>query len=179
MSEGKILIVEDEHIVAMGIKRMLKSLGYTLAGVASSGEDAINKAESTFPDLVLMDIMLKGDMNGIEAAKEIKTRFDVPVVYLTACSDSKIVESAWKTGPLGYIVKPFDEKDLKKSIDVALRRHRMEKNELEKGSDNSEKGSNELEKGSNELEKGSEKCEKSSRKLPESVECTESLLNFK
>ena len=155
MAEGKILIVEDEHIVAMGIKRMLKSLGYTLAGVASSGEDAISKTESTFPDLVLMDIMLKGDMNGIEAAKEIKALFDVPVVYLTACSESKIVECAWKTGPLGYIVKPFDEKDLQKSIDVALCRHRMEKNELEKGSDKAEIGS--------------EKCGKSSRKLPESV----------
>jgi len=161
MAEGKILIVEDEHIVAMGIKRMLKSLGYTLAGVASSGEDAIRKAEITFPDLVLMDIMLKGDMNGIEAAKEIKERLDVPVVYLTACSESKIVERAWKTGPLGYIVKPFDEKDLQKSIDVALCRHRMEKNELEKSSDKAEKGF--------------EKCGKSSRKLFEPVECTESL----
>ncbi|AKB28749.1 response regulator receiver [Methanosarcina siciliae C2J] len=171
MAEGRILIVEDEHIVAMGIKRMLKSLGYTLAGVASSGEDAISKTESTFPDLVLMDIMLKGDMNGIEAAKEIKARFDVPVIYLTACSESKIVERAWKTGPLGYIVKPFDEKDLQKSIDVALRRHRMEKNELEKGSEKAVKSS--------------EKCGKSSRKYLESVkrtepvECAESLQNLK
>jgi CheY-like chemotaxis protein len=170
MPEERILIVEDEHIVAMGIKRMLKSLGYTLAGVASSGEDAISKTESTFPDLVLMDIMLKGDLNGIEAAKEIKVRFDVPVVYLTACSESKIVEHAWKTGPLGYIVKPFDEKDLQKSIDVALRRHMMEKNELEKGSGKAEKGSEKP-------EKGLEKCGKISRKLPESVECTESLHN--
>ena len=172
MPEERILIIEDEHIVAMGIKRMLKSLGYTIAGVASSGEDAISKAESTFPDLVLMDIMLKGDMNGIEAAKEIKVRFDVPVVYLTACSESKIVENAWKTGPMGYIVKPFDEKDLKKGIDVALHRHRMEKNELEKGSDKAEKDSYKP-------EKSSEKCGKRSRNLPEPVEYTESLLNLK
>lgn len=169
MSEGRILIVEDEHIVAMGIKHMLKNIGYTLAGVASSGEDAIKKAESTFPDLVLMDIMLKGEMNGIEAAKEIKTRFGIPVVYLTACSDSKIVDRAWKTGPLGYIVKPFDEKDLQKSIDVALRRHRMEKNELEKGSDNLDKGTECIEK----TEKSPEKCEKRSRKLSGFIECTE------
>ena len=179
MPEGRILIVEDEHIVAMGIKRMLKSLGYTLAGVASSGEDAISKTESTFPDLVLMDIMLKGDMDGIEAAKEIKTRFDVPVVYLTACSESKIVERAWKTGPLGYIVKPFDEKDLQKSIDIALYRHRMEKNELEKGSDKTERDSGKLEKNSGKPEKGSGKCGKSSGKPPESIECTESLQNLK
>ncbi|MDY9925533.1 response regulator [Methanosarcina sp.] len=168
MPEGRILIVEDEHIVAMGIKRMLKSLGYTLAGVASSGEDAINKTESTFPDLVLMDIMLKGDMNGIEAAKEIKTRFDVPVVYLTACSESKIVEHAWKAEPLGYIVKPFDEKDLQKGIDVALHRHRVEKHELENGSNYAEKY---FEKS----EKSIEKCEKDPRKFSGSVECTESL----
>lgn len=138
MPEGRILIVEDEHIVAMGIKRMLKNMGYTLVGVASSGEDAINKTESTFPDLVLMDIMLKGDMNGIEAAKEIKARFGTPVVYLTACSESKIVERAWKTEPSGYVVKPFDEKDLQKSINVALQRHKMEKDKLEKGSANAE-----------------------------------------
>ncbi|HHV25176.1 MAG TPA: response regulator [Methanosarcina sp.] len=126
MTEGRILIVEDEHIVAMGIKRMLKSLGYTVTGVASSGEDAISKAESTFPDVVLMDIMLKGDMDGVEAAREIRDKFDVPVVYLTAYSDSKILERAKRTEPFGYIIKPFDEKDLHSSIEVALHRARNE-----------------------------------------------------
>lgn len=121
------MIVEDEHIVAMGIKRMLKNLGYTVTGVASSGQDAISKAESTFPDLVLMDIMLKGELDGVEAAKEIKERFDVPVVYLTAYSDSNILERVKKTGPSGYIVKPFDEKDLHSNIEIALHRLRKEK----------------------------------------------------
>ncbi len=130
-AEGRILVVEDEHIVAMGIKRMLKSLGYTVTGVASSGEDAISKAESTFPDVVLMDIMLKGDMDGVEAAREIRERFDVPVVYLTAYSDNKILERAKKTEPFGYIVKPFDEKDLHSSIEIALHRHRKEKETTE------------------------------------------------
>ena len=120
MAEGRILIVEDEHIVAMGIKRMLKSLGYTVTGVASSGKDAISKAESTFPDLILMDIMLKGELDGVEAAKEIKERFDVPIVYLTAYSDSNILERVKKTGPSGYIVKPFDEKDLYSNIEIAM-----------------------------------------------------------
>ncbi len=170
------MIVEDEHIVAMGIKRMLKNMGYTLAGVASSGEDAINKAESTFPDLVLMDIMLKGEMNGIEAAKEIKERLGIPVVYLTACSESKIVEHAWRTGPLGYIVKPFDEKDLQKSIDVALRRQRMEKKELEKGSDNSESS---LEKPAKVSEKTLDKCERKFRKVHEPIEYAERSQNLK
>ncbi|AKB18549.1 MULTISPECIES: response regulator [unclassified Methanosarcina] len=131
MAKGRILIVEDEHIVAIGIKRMLKGLGYTVTGVASSGEDAISKAESTFPDLVLMDIMLKGELDGVEAAKEIKERFDVPVVYLTAYSDSNIVERVKKTGPFGYIVKPFDEKDLHSNIEIALHRYRKEKENLE------------------------------------------------
>ena len=130
-AEGRILIVEDEHIVAMGIKKMVKSLGYTVTGVASSGEDAISKAERTFPDVVLMDIMLKGNMDGVEAAGEIRERFDVPVVYLTAYSDNKILERAKKTEPFGYIVKPFDEKDLHSSIEIALHRHRKEKEKTE------------------------------------------------
>ncbi len=127
MAEGRILVVEDEHIVAMGIKKMLKSLGYQVTGIASSGEDAISKAESTFPDLVLMDIMLKGDIDGIEAAREIISRFDLPVVYLSAYSDSKILERAKQTGPFGYIVKPFEERDLHSSIEMALHRQAVEK----------------------------------------------------
>lgn len=131
MAEGRILIVEDEHIVAMGIKKMLKSLGYTVTGIASSGEDAISKAESTFPDIVLMDIMLKGDMDGVEAAGEIKERFDIPVVYLTAYSDNKILGRVKRTEPFGYIIKPFDENDLYSNIEVALHKYRKEKGKLE------------------------------------------------
>ncbi|WP_292377269.1 response regulator [Methanosarcina sp. UBA289] len=137
-AEGRILVVEDEHIVAMGIKKMLKSLGYTVTGIASSGEDAISKAESTFPDVVLMDIMLKGDMDGVEAAMEIKKMFNVPVVYLTAYSDSKILERAKRTEPFGYIIKPFDEKDLYSSIEVALQRYRKEKSESLRENENPE-----------------------------------------
>lgn len=170
MTEERILIVEDEYIVAMGIKRMLKNMGYTLAGIASSGEEAVNKAESTFPDLVLMDIMLKGEMNGIEAAKEIKARFGIPVVYLTACSESKIVEHAWKTGHSGYVIKPFDEKDLQKSITVALCRHKAEKNDLEKGL-------NTAGYSFKNNENVPEKCEKMSMRISELAECSERLRN--
>jgi CheY-like chemotaxis protein len=129
MAERRILVVEDEHIVAMGIKRMLKELGYTVTGIASSGEDAISKAESTFPDVVLMDIMLKGEMDGVEAAEKIRSRFNIPVVYLTAYSDDNILDRAKRTEPFGYIIKPFDEKDLHSSIEVALQRYRKEKNQ--------------------------------------------------
>ncbi|MDD3041456.1 MAG: response regulator [Methanosarcinaceae archaeon] len=123
MERGRILVVEDELIVAMGIKKMLKILGYTVTGIASSGEDAISKAESTFPDLVLMDVMLKGDIDGIKAAEAIRKIIDIPIIYLTAYSDSKVLERAKKTSPYGYIVKPFDEKDLHSSIEMALYKH--------------------------------------------------------
>ena len=134
MVEGKILVVEDEHIVAMGIKAMLKNLGYTVTGVGSSGEEAISKTESTKPDLVLMDIMLKGDMDGIQASKEITNRSGIPVVYLTACSDRKVLERIWNTGS-GYITKPFDEKDLKKGIGPVLEQRRLEKKNLKRNSE--------------------------------------------
>ncbi|RXA17590.1 response regulator [Methanosarcina sp. MSH10X1] len=131
MVEGKILVVEDEHIVAMGIRAMLSNLGYTVTGVVSTGEEAIIKAESNLPDLVLMDIMLKGNLDGIEASKEIISRFGIPVVYLTACSDHKVLERIWDTGS-GYITKPFDEKDLKKGIDSVLMQHRLEKRNVKR-----------------------------------------------
>ncbi len=91
MVNGRILVVEDEHIVAMGIQVMLKSLEYTVTGVASSGEDAVSKAESTRSDLVLMDIMLKGNLNGVEASKEIITRFDIQ--SFTLLLPARIIQS--------------------------------------------------------------------------------------
>ncbi|WP_440955589.1 response regulator [Methanosarcina sp. Mfa9] len=127
MKGKKILVVEDEHIVAMGIKRMLKSLGCQVTGIASTGEDAVCKAESTFPDLVLMDIMLKGKLGGLKAAEEIQTRFNTPVIYITACSDKNIRAQAEKTGAFGYITKPFDENELADSIETALKNHEAEK----------------------------------------------------
>ena len=144
MVNGRILVVEDEHIVAMGMRAMLKSLGYIVTGVSSSGEDAVSKAESTLPDLVLMDIMLKGNLDGIEASKEIITRFDIPIIYLTACSDIKVLERAWNTGHFGCIVKPFDEMDLKKGIDIVLTRHRVEKKGVDRNPGKPQKDSEKL-----------------------------------
>jgi len=143
MVEGRILVVEDDHIVAMGIRIMLKNLGHTVTGVVSSGEEAISKAESTRPDLVLMDIMLKGNLNGIEASKEIITRFGIPVVYLTACSDRQLLEQIWNMGS-GCIVKPFDEKDLEKSIDIVLSRCRLEEKDVKENSQKPQSDSEKL-----------------------------------
>ncbi|WP_135612341.1 response regulator [Methanococcoides sp. AM1] len=127
MKATRILVVEDEAIVAMVIKKRLMNLGYSVSGVAATGKDAITKVEGTFPDLVLMDILLKGDMDGIEAAEEIRKRFSIPVVYLTAHSDENTLERAKQTEPYGYILKPFTERDLSSNIEIAIHKHLKEK----------------------------------------------------
>lgn len=123
----KILIVEDQNIVAMDIQNRLKNLNYEVTGIASSGAGAIKKAEETQPDLVLMDIMLKGDMDGINAAEQIKKRYRIPVVYLTAYADNNTLQRAKITEPFGYILKPFEERELHTTIEMAIYRHKMEK----------------------------------------------------
>ncbi|PQV41872.1 response regulator [Methanohalophilus euhalobius] len=127
MSGEKILVVEDENIVALGIKKMLKGMGFRVPSIAASGEEAIQKAEITFPDLVLMDIMLKGKIDGIKAAEKIYNTMDIPVVYLTAYSDEKMRQRAKKTKPYGYLIKPFEEKSLQNTIKIALDNYRKEK----------------------------------------------------
>ena len=126
MPEIKILIVEDEAIVAEDIRNSLQGLGYTISAVVSSGEEAITKIEEDRPDLVLMDIVLKGDMDGIEAASQIHSRFNIPVVYLTAFTDEKTIERAKLTEPFGYIVKPFEDRELHSTVEMALYKHKME-----------------------------------------------------
>ena len=126
MAKTQILVVEDEHIVAKDIQYRLQGLGYHIPAVASSGEEALQKAEETRPDLVLMDIRLKGPMNGVEAAEELRRRFNIPVVYLTAYADDHTLHRAKVTEPFGYILKPFEERELYTCIEVALYKHRME-----------------------------------------------------
>ncbi|MEE8469924.1 MAG: PAS domain S-box protein [Dehalococcoidia bacterium] len=127
MTKAQILVVEDEGIVAEEIRGKLAALRYGVPAVAVSGKEAIEKAEETRPDLVLMDIKLKGDLDGVEAAERIRARFDIPVVYLTAYADADTLRRAKKTEPFGYILKPFEDKDLSTSIEVALYKHKMEK----------------------------------------------------
>ncbi|MDR4505988.1 MAG: response regulator [Candidatus Scalindua sp.] len=127
MAKAKIMIVEDEWITAEDIKMSLESLGYTVTSVSSSGEEAIQNAEKGRPDLVLMDIVLKGEMDGIEAARQIRACYNIPIIYLTAYADENTLERASITEPFGYIVKPFVNEDLKISIEIALYKHRIEK----------------------------------------------------
>lgn len=123
----RMLVVEDERIVSMDLQRRLKAMGYEVAGSAVSGEEAIRKAESLHPDMVLMDVMLEGKLDGVQAAEIIRQRSNIPVIYLTAYADSSTLERAKITEPFGYILKPFEERELHGHIEIALYKHRMEK----------------------------------------------------
>lgn len=127
MAYAQILIVEDEEFEAMLIQDALKRLGYEIAGIASSGEEAVKKAEELRPDLVLMDIVLKGKMDGIEAANQIHKCCDIPVIYLTGLTGDQLLERVELTEPFGYILKPFQERELHTVIEIALYKHRLEK----------------------------------------------------
>lgn len=126
MSEAKIMIVEDEAITGMDIRRSLTERGYSVCAVATTGELAVRKAGELHPDLILMDIMLAGQMSGIEAAEKILKEFRIPVVYLTAYSDDKFLAKARVTEPFGYILKPFRELELKTTIEMALYKYTMD-----------------------------------------------------
>lgn len=123
-----ILIVEDEKIVAIDMKNMLENLGYKVTDIAISGEEALEKVDKDKPDIVLMDIMLNnGGMDGIETAHEIRSRYSIPVLYVTAYADEHTLERAKVTAPYAYILKPFEEKELHTTIQVALYKHTLER----------------------------------------------------
>ncbi|MDP3623543.1 MAG: response regulator [Methanobacteriaceae archaeon] len=130
MSEVKILIVEDERILALGLKKKLENLGFMVTATASTGEDAIKSVKSDKPDLILMDIVLKGEMDGIDAAKLIISMYDIPVIYLTAYADDKTINRAAHTYPYGYLMKPYKERELKANIDMALKKFQHEKESI-------------------------------------------------
>lgn len=122
-----ILIVEDDFIIGESIRNKIINLGYSAPAPATTGSEAIRTAEETRPDLIIMDIKLQGQMDGIEAAANIRSRFDIPVIYLTAHTDEKTVERAKLTEPFGYIVKPFESRELRTAIVMALHKHKLEK----------------------------------------------------
>ncbi|MBE9121533.1 EAL domain-containing protein [Tychonema sp. LEGE 07199] len=123
MPNKKILIVEDESIIAEDISDSLISLGYRITDIAYSGEEAIQSATQSRPDLVLMDVNLQGEIDGITAAEVIRSRLAIPVIYLTAYADENTLRRVNSTKPFGYIVKPFEEKNLHTTIQIALHRH--------------------------------------------------------
>lgn len=131
MQKINVLVVEDESIVSKDIQHSLTKLGYTVVGAASTGEKAIEIARDFHPDIILMDIMLKGEMNGIQAAEIIRKELNIPIIFLTAYADEATLSKAKITEPFGYIIKPFKEIDLHTSIEMGIYKHQKER-ELEK-----------------------------------------------
>lgn len=125
---ARIMIVEDENIIAEDMKTTLKCYGYEIVAIADSGEKAIIEAENRNPDLILMDIMLNGELDGIETADRIKKKLGIQVIYLTAYSSDSTIMKASKTEPLGYLLKPFDERELHATIQMALYKIRKKNN---------------------------------------------------
>lgn len=126
-ARAHILVVDDEVIVGQGIRRNLERLGYHVPAVAISGQEAIQRAGDLRPDLVLMDIRLSGEMDGVEAAARIREGLDVPVVYLTAMVDEETLRRAKVTKPYGYLLKPFELEDLGNTIELSLYQHEVER----------------------------------------------------
>lgn len=123
---SSILIVEDERIIAEDLRNILQSLGYTVMKIVSTGEEAISILKNNKPDLILVDIVLTGQIDGIEMAEYIKSRYNIPIVYLTAYADKDIVTRAKVTEPYGYIIKPFEDRELQTTIEIALYKNRTE-----------------------------------------------------
>jgi PAS domain S-box-containing protein len=122
-----ILVVEDEQIVAADIQSRLEQYGYRVPGIISSGEEALRRIGELRPDLLLMDIVLEGPLDGIQTVQEIRSQHDVPVVYLTAYTDEETVRRAKATRPQGLVIKPFDERELRNTIEIALQNHAAER----------------------------------------------------
>jgi CheY-like chemotaxis protein len=126
MATPRILIVEDEGLVALDLKDRLESFGYEVTDIVPSGEMAVEKIGTQNPDLVLMDIMLSGEMDGIMTAEEIRKRLNIPVVYLTAYSEENILQKAKITEPYGYIIKPYNDRELHIAVEIALYKHAVD-----------------------------------------------------
>jgi DNA-binding LytR/AlgR family response regulator len=126
MSKINVLIVEDEAIVSKDIQQSLKKLGYNVVGSSATGESALQLVQTEHPDIVLMDIMLKGEMNGIQTADKIKEEYATPIIFLTAYADEATLLKAKITEPYGYILKPFKEIDLHTNIEMAIYKHAKE-----------------------------------------------------
>jgi two-component system, response regulator PdtaR len=130
MEKIKILVVEDESILALGLKKKLENLGYIVTDIAASGPETIKMVAQNKPDIIMMDIVLKGDMDGIETAAKLNKTESIPVIYLTAYADDEILKRAATTEPYGYILKPYKEKELKANIEMTIYRKKAEQEEI-------------------------------------------------
>jgi PAS domain S-box-containing protein len=126
VEKARIMVVEDEAVISMEIQERLTKMGHSICGTAASGEEAVSTATAKRPDLILMDVHLRGEVDGVQTAQQIRDRIEVPVIYLTAFADDRTVERARLTEPFGYLIKPFSEKELYAAIETALYKHAME-----------------------------------------------------
>jgi CheY-like chemotaxis protein len=131
VAEAKILVVEDDKNVAAVLEARLESFGYDVCDIAASGQRAIDSALRLDPDIILMDILLEGEMNGIEAAGKIREQSDVPIIFLTCLNDPDVLARAIDTNPYGYLVKPYDNAALKSSLEITLIKHQADKEKQE------------------------------------------------
>ena len=122
--DKKILIVEDEIIIAIDLKIRLEDLGYYVPGIAVNGRDAIKKTGEKNPDIILMDILLNGDKDGIEVAQQIRNQYNIPIIYLTGNQNDSVIERAETTEPYGYINKPFDNNEIENAIQLAVSKNK-------------------------------------------------------
>ena len=131
MAKARIMVVEDEALVALDLTAKLRQLDYEVPGGAFTGEEAVQQAEALLPDLVLMDIRLAGEMDGVEAAQQIHRNFNIPIVFLTAYSDDPTLERAKVAEPVGYLIKPFEQRELYTTVEMALNRSRAERERIQ------------------------------------------------
>ena len=125
-AKGNIIVVEDENIISIDLRRTLNKLGYNVTLIVNSGEELLEKISTTEVDLILMDILLSGEMSGIDAASIIKEKYNIPVVYLTALTDEEILQKAMVTEPFGYLLKPFEERSLNSTLEMAFYKHNID-----------------------------------------------------
>ena len=122
----RVLVVEDEYIVGEDLRGALQDLGYQVSILVTSGEEAIKRAGEERPDIILMDIVLTGEIDGIGAADEIRNRFNIPVIFLTAYTDKKTIDQAKRIYPFEYLIKPFEPRELHSTIEIVLNKAHME-----------------------------------------------------
>ena len=167
----KILIVDDDFTIGMEIEEMLTALGYDVVGQAGSGQEAVKMAQDLKPDIILMDIVMPGEMSGIDAAEKIKAELDIPIIFISGYGDSAYVERAKQIEPFGYVMKPFDEKEVRAFIEIALHKRKIEL-KLKKAHDRLEKTNGELRreiKERKETEKTLEASEQKYRTLVDNI----------
>lgn len=177
---SRILLVDDEIVISMRLEEVLMSMGYDVVGVAASGNEAIEMARDHHPDLILMDIVMPGELDGIDAAAKIRSEIDIPVIFITGHAKDRLIERAKQVSPFGYILKPFQENQIKVAIEIALHKKKMEE-QLQKAyhklEERVKERTNDLVKSNEELRRQIAERQVVEEKLRESEEIAQMIIN--